>query len=371
MTKEQLEYFAKLITNHSLSLKKGERVLIDIVGKPDEFIKVLVDYIYKAGAEPIIQYLPVSLLKSLIKGANSDQLEFLAKHQMDLLESVDAYLGIREEENSFEFEDLSEEVYQLYVNKYVKPVQMKALGLERWLLHKLPTAGMAQQAKLSTEALDQLFFDSINMNYEEFSKSVKPLADLLSVTDKVRIVSPGTDLEFSIKGIPNFICDGKFNLPDGEIFTAPIVDSVEGVITFNVPTSFLGKLYSDVKLEFSKGKLMKVSGNRKDDLVDLLSTDEGASRVGEFGIGLNPYIQQPTNHLCFDEKMAGSIHLAMGQCFYYASNGNESSIHIDFVLCQSKSLGGGELYFDGRLIRKDGMYVTSELKHLNTGLRRD
>jgi aminopeptidase len=360
-----MEYISELIVHHSLCLKRGERVLIDVIGQPEEFIKELVNCVYKIGAEPIVQYFPVGLMKSLISGVSPGQLAFWVKNQLNLLENVQAYVSIREEENSYEYYDLPDDTYKLYVSQYVKPTQMKALGLERWLLLKLPTAGMAQKAKLSTEGLNRLFYNSISMNYREFASKVQPLADRLSHTDRVRIVSPYTDLQFSIKGIPNLICDGKFNLPDGEIFTAPVLNTVQGEIRFNISTTFLGRVYSDIQLEFNKGKLVKATGNCPDDIMALLSTDEGASRIGEFGIGLNPYIQQPTNNLCFDEKMAGSVHLAMGQCFSLASNGNESSIHIDFVLCQLESFGGGEMYFDDKLVRKNGLFIEPELQYLN------
>jgi aminopeptidase len=185
-------------------------------------------------------------------------------------------------------------------------------------------------------------------------------------TDKVRIVSPNTDLRFSIKGIGAVKCDGKFNIPDGEVFTAPIKDSVNGTIKYNAISQYMGHTFTDVELSFRDGKIVDAeSSGNSNKLNEILDTDNGARYIGEFAIGFNPYILDPMNDILFDEKIAGSLHFTPGQAYEDADNWNRSSIHWDLVLIQRPEYGGGEIWFDDRLIRKDGIFVIPELEALN------
>jgi aminopeptidase len=192
-----------------------------------------------------------------------------------------------------------------------------------------------------------------------------PLVKLMKTTDKVRIVAPGTDLTFSIKGIPVIKCDGELNIPDGEVFTAPVKESVNGVIHYNTETLYEGKVFSDLRLEFKDGKIVKATSNNSEELNKILDTDDGARYVGEFAIGVNPFVTKPMLDTLFDEKIAGSIHFTPGNSYDLAPNGNSSKVHWDIVLIQTKEWGGGELYFDDVLVRKDGLFVIDELKGLN------
>jgi aminopeptidase len=235
----------------------------------------------------------------------------------------------------------------------------------KWCVMRYPNESFAQLAGMSTDDFEDFYFNVCNLDYSKMSKAMDNLIELMEKTDKVRIVGPGTDLTFSIKGIPAIKCDGKMNIPDGEVFTAPVRDSVNGVITFNTPAVSEGFTYEDIRFEFKDGKIIGATSNDTDRINKKLNTDEGARYIGEFAIGVNPYILKPMKDTLFDEKIMGSIHLTPGRCYDEASNGNKSAIHWDLVLIQTKEYGGGEIYFDDVLVRKDGLFVVEPLLCLN------
>jgi aminopeptidase len=236
----------------------------------------------------------------------------------------------------------------------------------RWVVMRWPTSSMAQLSEMSTEAFEEFYFNVCTLDYPKMSRAMQPLKTIMEKTDRVQLKGPGgTDITFSIKGIPAIPCDGKLNIPDGEVFTAPVRDSINGVIQFNCPTLYRGVTHQDVRLEFEKGKVVKASSNNTAKLLEVLDTDEGARYCGEFAIGFNPYCTRPMKYILFDEKIAGSIHLTPGACYDEAPNGNKSDIHWDLVLRQTPEVGGGEMYFDGTLVRKDGRFVIGELEALN------
>ncbi|WP_170834471.1 aminopeptidase [Fictibacillus solisalsi] len=365
MSTQELSDIAKRVVHHSLEIKRGEKVLIDIEGEAEEFSNQLMIEIYHAGAYPFLKSTRVSNLKKLIAGATKESLNLWLRHEQYKAEGMDAYIGIKAEENIFEYNDIPRDQYQLYQQNFSQPLQLDYLGKNKWILMRYPTKGMAQLAKLGSEELRTIFYQSCTMDYKKLSENVKPLKERLSKSKTVTVTSPDTDFTFSIQHMDSFMCDGRYNLPDGEIFTAPIRDSVNGVIHFNCPTSFQGYVLEDVRFEFVDGKIASYQGNDRDLLKRILETDDGASYIGEFGIGLNPFITKPMNNILFDEKMSGSLHLAIGQAFPMANNGNKSAIHLDFVLNQQSSHGGGSLYFDKELIRKDGIFIPKDLKNLN------
>jgi aminopeptidase len=224
---------------------------------------------------------------------------------------------------------------------------------------------MAQLAQMSTEAFEDFYFRVCTMDYSRMAVAMRPLVDLMQRTDRVRLVAPGTDLGFSIRDIPAIPCDGKMNIPDGEVFTAPVRDSVEGVIAFNAPTIYQGVSHEGVTLHFERGRIVKSSSSNPGHLEQVLDSDEGARSVGEFAIGFNPHVRRPMKDILFDEKIAGSIHFTPGQAYEEADNGNRSQIHWDLVLMMDPEHGGGEVWFDDTLVRKDGEFVLDELRSLN------
>ncbi|WP_134683014.1 aminopeptidase [Brevibacillus migulae] len=356
---------AEKIVGDSLQLQTNDRVFIDLMGEADELVEAIIKELYRIGAQPYLRVMPIHHLKSIIMGCSKEQIMLWTKQELYKLKNMNAYISIRTDENIFEWNDIPPEKFDLYLKHYAYPMTSGMVGTGKYIILKYPTPGMAQLSRMSLDSFTNLYFRACNMDYRQLEEGAQALADILSQTDRVRIVAPGTDLSFSIKGIPNYFCNGQFNLPDGEIFTAPILDSVEGTIAFNVPAVFLGMAFDHVRFEFKAGKIVNAVSNDNRKLMGILKADEGASRLGEFGIGLNPHLRIPVSNLLFDEKMAGSVHLAIGHALPMADNGNVSSVHWDLVLSQLEEHGGGELYFDDVLVRKNGYFVSEELSHLN------
>jgi aminopeptidase len=250
-------------------------------------------------------------------------------------------------------------------SKIIRPVQDYRVNKTRWCVLRWPTPSMAQAAGMSTEAFENLYFDVCTMDYAKMSRAMAPLEKLMGKTDRVQLKGPGTDLTFSIKGIGAKKCEGTRNIPDGEVFSCPTKFSANGVIQFNTPTLYAGTKFENVRLELQDGKIVNATANHTRRLNEILDTDAGARYIGEFAIGFNPYILNPMCDILFDEKIAGSLHFTPGQAYEDYGNGNKSAIHWDMVLIQRPEWGGGEIWFDGKLIRKDGLFVPKELKALN------
>jgi aminopeptidase len=182
----------------------------------------------------------------------------------------------------------------------------------------------------------------------------------------VEIRGPGTDLYFRLGDIPVVKAAGKHNIPDGEVFTAPVKDSVEHTITYNTPSLFDGVTCEGVSLTFEEGRIVGATGTPQEKVDAIFATDEGARYVGEFALGLNPHIERPLKDTPYDEKIRGSLHLTPGDAYEgLADNGNRSAVHWDLVLIQTPEWGGGEIYFDGVLVREDGRFVLPELETLD------
>lgn len=218
---------------------------------------------------------------------------------------------------------------------------------------------------MSTEAFEDFYFNVCNLDYSKMSRAMNPLVELMNKTDQVKIVGPGTNLTFSIKGIPTIKCDGERNIPDGEVYTAPIKDSVNGYISYNTPTIYQGFTYENIRFKFVNGQIVEATANDTEKINKVLDTDEGARFIGEFALGLNPYINKAIKDTLFDEKITGSFHLTPGNSYDECPNGNQSAIHWDLVCIQTPEYGGGEIYFDGVLVRKDGRFILPELQALN------
>ena len=224
---------------------------------------------------------------------------------------------------------------------------------------------MAQGAAMSTEAFENLYFDVCTMDYRKMARAMVPLERRMKRANHVQIKGPGTDLSFSIKGVGAKMCKGDRNIPDGEVFSCPVKNSINGQIQFNTPTLYAGARFENVRLEFKDGKVVKATSNNTKRLNQILDTDPGARYTGEFSLGFNPYILNPMCDILFDEKIAGSLHLTPGQAYEQCDNGNRSAVHWDMVLIQRPEWGGGEIWFDGELIRKDGTFLPKDLKPLN------
>jgi aminopeptidase len=362
----RVEQLAESIINYAIGLKKGEKILVEVNGLQIPLAQALVKYAYQAGGVPFLSITNHTLLREVLKGITVDQAEAMAQYDLERMKEMQAYVGIRAGENANELADISSENLGIYQSHYLKPLHSEQrVPHTRWVVMRYPNASMAQLANMSIEAFEDFYFDVCNLDYQKMSEAMDPLVELMERTDKVRIVGPGTDLSFSIKGMPAIKCDGHLNIPDGEVFSAPVRDSVNGLISYNTPALYQGFTYESIALEFKDGRIIKATANDSERIEAVFDTDEGARYVGEFALGVNPYILTPMKDTLFDEKIAGSFHFTPGSSYDNCYNGNKSAVHWDLVCIQRPEYGGGEIYFDDVLIRKDGKFVIPELVGLN------
>ena len=366
MTDPRIQELAHNLIGFSCNLQPGEKVLIEGIGQVEELVRALVRESYAAGAMPFVWLSRPDISRELALGATEEQLKLRAKIDGALMESMQAYIGVRGGANSSEMSDVPPDKLALNSKLYGEPVHSKIrVPKTKWVVLRYPTPGMAQQANMSTAAFEDYYFKVCNLDYSKMDRAMDALKALMERTDRVRITGPGTDLRFSIKGLPAIKCAGHMNIPDGEIFTAPVQGSIEGTIRYNTPSVMEGFTYENIALTFQNGKITEACCNDNGRINQVLDRDAGARYVGEFAIGVNPYITFPMKDTLFDEKIAGSFHFTPGCCYDECDNGNKSSIHWDLVCIQTPEMGGGEMYFDDVLIRKDGRFVLPALQGLN------
>jgi aminopeptidase len=355
---------AQGLTGFSTNLKKGEKVLIDAFDVPDAMVVALVRAARQRGALPFVQLHRARISRELALGAEEAQYAALSEVELKRMGQMDAYIALRGSDNIFEAADVPSDRVQL-VSRLMKPVIDHRVNKTKWVVLRWPTPAMAQQATMSTEAFEDFYFRVCTLDYARMKPGMKALSELMVKTDQVAITGPGTDLTFSIKGIGAKECGGQYNIPDGEVFSCPVKESVEGVIQYNAPTVYLGASFDNIRLVFKKGKVVEATANNTKKLNQILDSDPGARYIGEFAIGFNPHIQQPMRDILFDEKIAGSFHFTPGQAYADCGNGNKSQVHWDMVCIQRPEYGGGEIRFDGKVIRKDGHFVPKSLQKLN------
>ncbi|MBJ6363279.1 aminopeptidase [Paenibacillus sp. GCM10012307] len=366
MRDPRLKKLAENLVGYSIDVQPGENVLINMIGSERELVKCLIEEVGKRGGHPFVETSDRSVLRSLLINGSKEQLELWAELDLNRMRAMDAYIGIRAGENVNELAGVPEDKMRLYQQIYVHRVHLEQrVKKTKWVVLRYPNSSMAQLANVSTEAFEDFYFNVCNLDYAKMEQAMVPLKELMERTDKVRIVSPGTDISFSIKNIGARLCSGHRNIPDGEVFSAPVRDSVEGTITYNTPSVYAGVTFENISFAFQKGQIVKAESNDTKRLNDILDTDEGARYIGEFSLGFNPHILHPMKDTLFDEKIAGSLHFTPGQAYEQTDNGNRSSVHWDLVLIQRPEYGGGEVYFDDVLIRKDGRFTIPELEPLN------
>lgn len=366
MKDPRIQKLADVLVQYSTKLKPGENVLIEAGDVPEPLVQAIIRTAVDAGAKPYVWQRQSLVTRELLLHSSDEQLKLIGEMELAWMKKMDAYIGIRGGLNINEMSDVPQERKIAYQELILKPVHLEQrVKHTKWVVLRYPSPSFAQQAGMSTDAFEDFFFDVCTMDYAKMEKAMEPLHELMEKTDRVQIKGPGTDLNFSIKGIPAILCQGSHNIPDGEVFTAPVKESVEGSIAYNVPTIYQGITFSDVKFRFEKGKIVEASADKTDKLNEILDTDDGTRYIGEFAIGFHPYITKPMLDILFDEKIAGSFHFTPGQAYEEADNGNQSTVHWDLVNVQTPEMGGGEIYFDGTLIRKDGKFVPLELQGLN------
>jgi aminopeptidase len=360
-----MKKLADVLIGHSTKVKPGEKVLIDYAEIPVEMVTALIDRVIEAGGIPFVETSQSRIMRSIYLNGTEEQMDILCKRDLEFMKEMQCYIALRGGNNITEMSDVPDEKVKLS-QKHMKPVLDYRVQKTKWVVLRWPSPSMAQLAGMSTEQFENFFFDVCTLDYAKMAAAEEPLKQRMERTDKVRIIGPlDTNLEFSIKGISAIPCVGDRNIPDGELFTAPVKDSVNGVIHFNAGTIYQGKPYDDVRLVFKDGKIVEATSSDTKALNEVLDTDEGARYVGEFSLGFNPHIKRAMRDILFDEKIMGSIHFTPGQAYEEADNGNRSKIHWDMVMIQTEEYGGGEMYFDDELIRKDGRFVPDYLQGLN------
>ena len=367
MKDTRIEKLAKNLLHHSVELKQDEKILIEIIGMDAIPLgKELIKQAENMGALPFFNIIDYEVMREMLLNASTEQIKLYAKHDLQRMQDMDCYIGIRASTNTAELNGISKEKMEIYNKYYTLPVHLEErVKNTKWCILRYPNSSMAQMSNMSTEEFEDFYFNVCTLDYDKMSKAMDNLVELMNKAKNVHILGNGTDLRFSIEGIPAEKYMGTFNIPDGEVATAPVKTSVNGYITYNTETRYNGILFNNIRFEFENGKIIKATSNKTKELNEILDTDEGSRYIGEFALGLNPYIERPIGDTLFDEKIKGSFHFTPGDSLEESDNGNRSSIHWDIVNIQTPEYGGGEIYFDDVLVRKDGKFVLEELKTLN------
>ncbi|MCL2228716.1 MAG: aminopeptidase [Firmicutes bacterium] len=363
MKDPRLTKLAKNILEYSCKLEKGQSIIIEASARTRDLVVELVRQVYKIGAYPFVRLADEQVTREVLKGVTPELSKLMCEFAKPLFEHADAYISILSNRNSFETSDVPMDRKLSHMKYYGQPIHIDIRAAKHnWVLIEYPSPSMAQSAQMPYEAFEDFYFEVCTMDYGKMRKAMQPLKDLMERTDKVRIVAKDTDLTFSIKGQKACICSGESNIPDGEVFTSPIKDSINGQILFNTPSMRGGVLHDNIMFKFKDGKIIEATSSNTKALTQELDTDEGARYIGEFALGVNPRITKPMNDTLFDEKIGGSLHMAVGNCIKETPNGNKSSVHWDIIL---RGIGFKcEIWFDDVLIRKDGKFLLKELKNL-------
>ncbi len=366
---KRIAQLAENILKNSVQLKKGEKIYIEAFGaSTKDFFNELIKETIKLGAVPFYFYNDASFEKSLIEGASEKQIEDYTAIHKRLMEEADCYVAVRGYDDAFALSDVSSKNMDRFGKIFQEQVHMRTrLPKTRWCVLRWPNTSMAAMSRMSLKQFEDFYFDACLLDYRKMGKAMLPLKELMDKTENVHIKGNDTDLTFSLKGIKAIVCDGKMNIPDGEVYSAPVKDSINGYVQFNTDTMYDGVFYSNIRLEFKNGRIVTgTSLVNNDKFQKMLDLDDGSRYMGEFALGVNPYITHPILDILFDEKTCGSFHMAIGNSYEdETNNGNKSSIHWDLVKIQTLEHGGGEIWFDNKLIRKDGFFVLPELKGLN------
>ncbi|MEX2600630.1 MAG: aminopeptidase [Balneolaceae bacterium] len=352
---------AETLLNHSTELKEGERILIQSIGfNSTGLVRALVESVRERDAHPFVQIEDPEINRLLLESGNDTFWSTQAEvDQLPLIRQMDAFIGIRGAENIYENAAVDPERNRAYSEKFLKPVHFKErVENTKWCVLRYPSAAFAMNAKMPTERFRKFYFDACLFDYSRLFEAMKPLEERLRNTDEIRLKGEGTDIRFSVKGQNWIPCYGQRNIPDGELYSSPILDSVEGEITYTASV-YQGKPFEYVRLIVKGGVVTDYDSSDNEALEGILSTDAGARQFGEFSFGLNPVIEKPMYDILFDEKIYGSNHLTLGNDYEMAPNGNESNIHWDLVCI------GADVWLDGELVRKGRQFITDDLAGLN------
>lgn len=368
MMDQRLKQMAKTVINYSLNIQPGEKVLIDSTKNCSEMIKYMIKLIADRGAIPLVMLKETDIKRSLIINGCKEQFELMKTQEETILNKVDVYINMIDSDNCFDMSDIPSEKRALYQKYYFQPINFEIIVPKlRWITVDYPSISSAQQFGMSTDEYENYFFDAVNVDYEELGKKMQKLKELLDKGKHIQIESPNVNLSFNIDNLCSEVCSGKINLPDGEVFIAPIINSANGEIEFNVPSRYQGSSFEKIKLFFQDGRVVNYSSQTNyEKLAEILESDEGNKYIGEFAIGTNPNINRPRSNILFDEKMLGSFHIALGNSHSLSDNGNKASIHWDMVNVLTENYGGGRIILDDEVIQENGIFVHHDLKELNS-----
>jgi len=365
MYDRRIDELAKQLVNYSTKVKKGEKVLIELFDAPDSIAIALIRAVRAKKGVPFVNIHQARVSREMNYYSTEEQYDIIGKNTLAQMQDMDCYIAIRGSHNINELSDVPADNMKLVAAK-MRPTLNYRVNQTRWCVLRWPTPGMAQQAMMSTEAFEDFYFRVCLLDYKKMIPGMEALKQRLDAAKTVHITAPGTDLRFSLEGQQAIICGGSHNIPDGEVFTSPVKTSVEGTLSYNTGTVYQGIAFDNVCLKFKKGKIVEATANNTKAINDILDSDEGARYIGEFAIAFNNEIMSPMRDILFDEKIGGSFHFTPGQAYEgVADNGNRSQVHWDMVLIQREDWGGGEIHLDGKLLRKNGIFVDEELASLN------
>lgn len=368
MDQQDLKRLARQFAVNAVRTGPGDNIWIEYKGPKARIIAdACAEAVTEAGGTPLLVDSSAATLTSVIGALSPDGIETIGAEKLARMKTMQGYIRVDDDADEEKI-GLSAEQMGLYKTA-LRPMTDHRVNHTRWLVTAAPTEEFAAACGMSFPQFENFYRDVCLVDYNAMSAAVQPLKKIMTEGKKVHILSPAqeTDLTFSIEGIPAIPCTGTVNIPDGECFTAPVKDSINGTIKFG-PSSYNGQKFQFIRLTFRDGHIedaVAENAERTAMLNRMLDTDDGARYVGEFAINFNPYIKHPTGSILFDEKIDGGLHLAMGACYDDAPNGNKSAVHWDMVHIQRPDYGGGEIWIDDRLIRRDGIFVVPELEALN------
>ncbi|MDD5331438.1 MAG: aminopeptidase [Candidatus Nanoarchaeia archaeon] len=350
----RIEKIAKILVDYSVKVKKGETVQVS----GSESAKPLLLEVYKRvlekGAYPILDVGLEGSSYLYYKIASEEQLKKFPEVAMFKTRKADAYISVAGDSNTRELANISPEKIAIR-RKVTKPISDLIHKKDRWVIFDFPTNALAMEADMSLDEFEDFVYGASIVDYKELERKQEKLKEIIDNGNKVRIIGEDTDIEMSIKGRLGINHPGIFNVPDGEIFTSPVDDSANGHISYSFPVIYSGKEVDGVKLKFENGKVVKASAEKNESLLKaMIKMDPGASRLGELGIGTNYKINKFIKNILFDEKIGGTIHLALGNSFPEANGKNKSALHWDMIKDLRK---GGEILVDDKVIQRNGKFT--------------
>jgi aminopeptidase len=347
---------AKVLVDYSLKVKRGEKVVVLADFQSEPLIKEIYRLLIRRGAYKVkLKIGSYEFSEIYFKEAKNDQLDYFPKIDMDEIKYSDCYIRIKSPLNTRGLTNVDTKKISRR-SRVLRKITNYRVENTRWVVTIFPTHAQAQEADMSLSEYEDFVFTAINkVDWKKVHKDQEKLRKLVDNTAKVRIVGKGTDLQVSIRGRKAVNAGGENNMPDGEVFTSVVENSTKGFITYSFPALYLGKEFHDVRLEFKSGKVVNASAEKGEkDLNKILDVDKGARYVGELGIGNNFKIQKFTKDILFDEKIGGTVHIALGKGYKETKSLNKSAIHWDMI----KDLrNGGELWFDDKLVQRNGRWI--------------